>query len=137
VYVKANPAVNALANTSNPGELFFLPFLLFPVFGLLFLLPLFWPRISQLRKERKLFRAGRLAKGRVAFVSVQRDSFWPGWPMLTRGEVFIATRFRSGEEQEVKAVCTNDWLLGQLAAGSEVNICVKGSSAVLLENYVR
>jgi len=137
VYVKANPGVNALAGASNTGGLFYLPFLLFPLFGLFFLVPLVSPRISQLRKERKLFRAGTLAKGRVVFVSLQRDSFWPGWPMPTRGEVFIAIRLRSGEEQEVKAVCTNDWLLGQLAHGSEVNVCVKGSNAVLLENYFR
>ncbi len=57
--------------------------------------------------------------------------------MPTRGEVFVATRLRSGEEREVKAICTNDWLLGRLEPGSEVNVCVEGDKAVLLENYVR
>ncbi len=78
-----------------------------------------------------------LLPGRVILVSVQQDWHWPGWPMTTRGEVFVAARLRSGQERELKAVCTNDWVLGSVAPDSEVNVCVDGSKAVLLGNYFR
>lgn len=137
VYLKADPAVSAIAGQNNSNPAFFIPFLLFPLVGLVFFVPLFWPRFAQLRRDRKLFRIGSLAHGRVIFVSRQHESFWPGWPMPIRGEVYVAARLRSGEEREVKAICTNDWLLAHLPPDSEVNICVQGKQAVLLENYLR
>lgn len=138
VYLVSDPAVNALAGeTAAGGAASLLPILLFPLFGLVFFAPLFWPRVAQLRRDRKLFTRGTLATGRVVFVATQRDSFWPGWPAPTRGEVFVAAELPAGGEQEVKAVCNNDWLLAHLAPGAEVHVCVVGGNAVLLENYVR
>jgi Protein of unknown function (DUF3592) len=138
VYVKSKPAINALADANNTNPAVFLSLAIFPLFGLFVLAPLIWPRISQLRTDRKLFCTGSLVKGRVVFVAAGRDSPWgPGWSFPTRGAVFVAAQLRSGGEQEVKAACTNHWLLGQLAPGSEVNVCVKGNKAVLLENYFR
>jgi hypothetical protein len=137
VYVKADPAINAIAGSLNTSPAFFLPVLLFPLFALFFFAPLFWPRFAQLRKDRRLFQSGSLATGRILFVSTQNETAWPGWPSPTRAEVFVAARLRSGEEREVRAVCTNDWLLMHLHPGTEVNLCIKGSNAVLLENYAR
>jgi len=136
VYLKADPTVSAVAG-SRTRKAFYLPFLLLPLFGLIFFAPLVWPRIARYREDRKLFEEGSLARGRVVFVSAGRDSFWPGWPMATRGEVFVAARLRSGGEREVKAICTNDWLLTHLAPGTEVHVCVEEGRAVLLENYFR
>ena len=94
-------------------------------------------RIAQLRRDRRLFRLGSLASGRVIFVSRRHELAWPGWPVPPRGEVFVAARLRSGEEREVKAICTNDWLLGHLPPDADVHVCVQGDQAVLLENYLR
>lgn len=137
VYVKSNPEVSAIAETSDADAALFAPFLVFPFFALVFFVPLVWPRLSQLLRDRKLFRTGTLARGRVRFVARQHDAYWPGWPAPTRGAVYVAARLPSGEEREVKAVCTNDWLLTHMPPGSEVTVCVEGDRAVLLENYLR
>lgn len=60
-----------------------------------------------------------------------------GWPLPVHAEVFVAARLRSGEEREVRAICTNDWLLVHLPPDSDVNICVQGERAILIENYLR
>ncbi len=67
------------------------------------------------------------------------DSWWPGWPLPTRADVYVQARFPMGEEREVRAVCTNDWLLAHLPPGAEVTVaCRPGNPrAVLLENYLR
>ena len=100
---------------------------------------LFWPRYSQLLRDRELFRTGTLARGTVVFVVRQQDSWWPGWPLPTRADVYVQTRLPIGQEREVRAVCTNDWLLAHLPPGAEVTVAYRPGkpSAVLLENYLR
>lgn len=138
IYAKSNPAINAVADSQAANPAFFLlPMIVFPLFGLLFIGPTFWPRISQTLKDRHLFQAGTLTSGRVIFVSSQQGAAWPGWPSPTRGDVFVSARLRSGDIHEVQAACTNEWLLTHLAPGTEVNLCVKDGRAVLLENYAR
>lgn len=139
VYLTSNPAINAIAGgqrtDASPWPIFFV----FPLFGLMFFAPLFWPRYSQLLRDRKLFRTGTVARGTVVFVVRQQDSWWPGWPLPTRADVYVQARFPMGEEREVRAVCTNDWLLAHLPPGAEVTVaCRPGNPrAVLLENYLR
>jgi len=122
VYLTSNPAINAIAGgqrtDASPWPIFFV----FPLFGLMFFAPLFWPRYSQLLRDRKLFRTGTVARGTVVFVVRQQDSWWPGWPLPTRADVYVQARFPMGEEREVRAVCTNDWLLAHLPPGAEVTV---------------
>jgi hypothetical protein len=90
-------------------------------------------------RDRRLFRTGTLARGTVIFVVGHVAWSWPGWPQPMRSTVFVKTRLETGEEREVRAVCTNDWLLAHLAPGTEVTVvCDPASSrAMLLENYLR
>jgi hypothetical protein len=140
VYLSRNPAVNAIAGSRRISEPPPYPVLLFPLFALLFFAPLFWPRYSQLLRDRKLFRTGILARGRVVFVVRQQDSWFPGWPtMYPRADVHVQARLPSGEQREVKAVCANDWLTTHLPPGAEVTVVChpRHPRAVLLENYLR
>jgi hypothetical protein len=137
IYVASDPTLNAIATQQTASLTNVMPIMLFPIFGLAFFLPFLWPRWSQLRRDRRLFRTGSLAPGRVGYVSTTQGAVWPGWPKPSSAEVFVAARLRSGEEREVKATCSNDWLLAHLPPGADVHVCVEGDRAVLLENYLR
>jgi hypothetical protein len=136
-HLKSDPGVSAIADGDDAGPGPLLTLLFFPLFPLLFVVPIYWPRVSQLLRDRKLFRSGTLARGRVRFVARQHDAHWPGWPVPVRGEVYVAVGLPSGEDREVKAICTNDWLLTHLPPDAEVTVCLQGDAAVLLENYLR
>ena len=140
LYLPTDPTTNGMAGgrrVSSAPPWFI--FLIFPVAVLAFCVPLLWPRYSQLIRDRRLFRIGTLAAGRVLFVGGQAEWSWPGWPRPTRSTVFVATRLDTGDEREVRAVCTNDWLLVHLGPGTEVTVVYDPASsrAVLLENYLR
>lgn len=138
VHLEADPSVSAIAGDGSKRGPDFVPFLILPLFVLLFFVPMFGPRFAQLRRDRKLFRSGSLATGRVVFVRGQREGQMPGWPPgLTVAEVYVAARLPSGEIREVRAGCTNDWVLAHLPPGAQVHVCVVGDRAVLIENYLR
>lgn len=138
VHLEADPSVSAIADDRSANGAKFAPFLVLPLFVLVFFIPMFGPRFAQLRRDRKLFRTGSFAPGRVVFVRGQREGQMPGWPPgLAVAEVFVAARLASGEEREVKAGCTNDWVLAHLPPGAEVHVCVVGDRGVLIENYLR
>ena len=105
--------------------------------ALVFIIPILAPRIRQVLRDRRLFRTGRLFAGRVLYVAQRADGGWPGLPTPTRAEVFVRLGEDAAPTREVKAVCTNDWLLLHLAPGTEVTVCVVGGNGVLLENYYR
>jgi hypothetical protein len=136
VFLADDPSVNAIAGSGSSAPPVAL-LSLFPLLASFFVLPLVAPRLRQLFRDRKLFRVGSLATGRVVFVVQQQDSGWPGVPAPTRAEVFVRLADGSLPEREVKAICTNDWLLLHLAPGTEVTVCARGTNAVLLENYFR
>lgn len=129
-FLVADPAVHGIAGAQDPAPL--LLFLSLPLLGLLLLVPLTWPQLAPVFRDRKLFRTGVLATGRVTFVKKQNDGAWSGFPMLTRATVFVAV---AGEEH--RATCTNDWLLAHLPPGAEVTICHARGRAMLVENYLR
>jgi hypothetical protein len=137
VYVEANPAVNGLTVEDRLQAGSFAFQMLIPIVALLLFAPLLWPQLSQLRRDRGLFRKGVLAKGSVVYVAATRDGAWPAWAATRRHQVFVTARLPSGEEKQVRACCTNDWLLQQMPPGQQVNVCVQGDRAVLLENYLR
>jgi hypothetical protein len=133
-FVVADPTINSVAGTEPrlPLELF----LLVPLLGLFVTAPMLWPQLKPVLHDRKLFRTGALARGRVTFARKQSES-WSSSPLLARAEVFVAIRLPGGEESEVRATCTNDWLLSHLAPGTEVAVCHAGGRAMLVENYLR
>ena len=141
VYVVGKPEVHGIAggNRMNARDFPF-PVLLFPVFALFFFVPLFWPRYSQLLGDRRLFRNGPLlAKGKVVFVKKEQGSSWPGLSSPTRATVYIEVRSPTGTTREVRATCTNDWLVSHLPPGAEVTVVCHATNprAVLAENYLR
>lgn len=137
VYLVDDPSVNAIAGSLNnapPIELF----LVFPLFGLAFFGPLFWPRVSQALRDRRLFQRGTLASGVVVFASKRQDVSWPGWPGSTRSDIHISIQHGSSRS-EVVAQCSNDWLLSHLPPGANVTVVYdsKTAKAMLVENYIR
>ena len=88
-------------------------------------------------RDRKLFRTGALAKGRVTYVKSTREIPWAGGAqMYVQTNVYVRARFDTGE-REVKAACTNEWLVAHLPPGAEVHVCAVGDKAMLVENYLR
>jgi hypothetical protein len=136
-YVKSEPTVNRIAGF-KPDDGAYLVFL-FPVFGLVFFLPLIWPSYSRLLGDRKLFKHGILARGRVAFVTKEQSSWWPGMAAPARAKVYVQVRLPSGSEHEFQTACTNDWLLSHLPPGADVLVAcdAKNPQAALLQNYLR
>jgi hypothetical protein len=140
VYLASDPTTNAIAGGQRVANAPPWPiFLVFPLMMALFLVPLFWPQYSQLRRDRRLFRTGVLAGGTAVYVAAPQTAWWPGWPRPTQSTVFVKARLPTGGEREVRAVCSNDWLLAHLAPGTEVTVVCEqdGSRAVLLESYLR
>lgn len=133
VYLVDDPSVNTIAGSlgNAPPVVFFL---MFPLFGLVFFVPFFWHRFSQILRDRKLFKHGSLAHGVVVFVSKRQDVSWPGWPGSTRSDVHISIG-----QSEVLAQCSNDWLLSHLPPGANVTVVYEPNStkAMLVENYIR
>ncbi|GAB6042044.1 hypothetical protein [Endothiovibrio diazotrophicus] len=138
IYLADDPSVNAIAGASQNGPPVGV-FLLFPLFGLLFFMPLYWPRISQVLRDRRLFKKGVLASGTVVFVTKHNDVSWPGWPGSTRSDVHISIGEAGRGNTEVRARCSNDWLLYHLSPGTAVTVVYdpKRSRAMLVENYIR
>ena len=140
VYVKSKPELHGIAGSPKTSAEFPLPVLLFPFFALLVFVPLFWPRYAQLLRDRKLYRTGPvLARGKVVFIAREQSQSWPGWPTSTRSTVYIQVQAPTLGAREVRAVCTNDWLVSHLPPGAEVSVVchAKEPRAVLLENYLR
>lgn len=137
-YAKKEPTNNEIAGKEGGQDPPWIFFVFFPLMGLLFFAPLFWPSISRIINDRKLFRTGALARGRVVFVSQRESMRWPGWPGTTQHDVYIQVEVAAGMK-EVRAACGNDWLLQQLRAGAEVTVAYRPDveQAALLENYLR
>lgn len=74
VYMEDDPAVNAIPGARGTDSPPVFIFLIFPLFGLVFFLPFFWPRYSQLLHDRKLFRTGTLRHGAVAFAVTRQGT---------------------------------------------------------------
>jgi hypothetical protein len=140
VYVDGDPGTNAVVEgrtvkNAPPWPVVFI----FPLFILAFMGPMFWPVISRLLQDRRLFRTGIVVPGTVVFVSPRNPIKWPGWPGAARSDVFVAVKLPTGSEREVRAACDNEWLLSHLPPGAEVTVACHptGSRAALLESYLR
>jgi hypothetical protein len=139
-YLKSEPTLNAPASERQqepPPLAFFLfvPFFFLAIFG-----AMFWPSIRELLRARRLFRSGRLAKGKVVFVKKRAMGFWPGMPFNSASEVYIAFGAPGGPKREGVASCQNDWLVNQLAPGTDVHVAYSNdqtAKVALLEAYLR
>jgi len=139
-YLVSDPSVNAVAGETGTNPGFYAGFLLFPVFAIVFFVPLFLPQLRRVLRDRSLFRKGRIARGTVLFVKQSAGWTWPGWPGSSASEVFIQYQLPSGAPAEAIASCQSDWLLRQLAPGISVHIAYlpsQPSRAVLLDAYIR
>ena len=137
VYVASDPSINAIAGREKNGPPFPV-FFVFPLFFVAVFVPMLWPPIAQLLRDRKTFAQGVLARGRVVFARRQSTQSWPGWQgMTSRSEVFVRAEPPTGPPREVVVACSNEWLLAHLAPGSEVHVCVRGDQAMLVEVYLR
>lgn len=136
VYLASDPSLNAISGQQAKGPPLAI-FFFFPLFFAAIFVPLLWPRISQVLKDRKSFRDGALARGHVVYARRQYDAGWPGWQMVSVTEVTVSAQLPTGQTREVTAACSNEWLVTQLAPGAEVHVCVRDGHAMLLEAYLR
>jgi len=136
VYVASDPSLNAIAgrrgNAPPFALFFFLPFFFAAIF-----VPMLWPPVGQLRRDRKSFATGVLARGQVVYARREQLQGWPGWQGMSRSEVYVRAELPTGSPREVMAACSNEWLLAHLAPGSEVHVCVRDGHAMLVEAYLR
>jgi hypothetical protein len=139
-FLVSDPSVSRIAGQGDSAPELFILLLIFPIFGLLFLGPLFLPRIRIVLLDRKLFRTGRVTTGTVVFVKQSVGWTWPGWPGWYAAQVFVRFDLPTGAPAEATATCQNEWLLQHLPPGAPVRIAYspdRPSRAVLLNAYVR
>lgn len=139
-YLARDPAVNAIpgANPDNEPPLAFVA--IFPLFFLLVFSPLYLPQLREVMRVRRLYKTGRLAQGRVVFVKSRNSTRWPGLPLSSTAEVYVAYDLPHGGQGETAVWCSNDWLLHQLSPGMTVHILLpqNGSArGALLEAFLR
>lgn len=139
-YLASDPSVNLIAGEGEADPPLYLAMFLFPLFGLLMFSPMFLPPILQLLRDRRIFRLGRIAQGKVVFVKQLTGASWPGFPFTSTSEIFVSFQLASGEGAEARALCRNEWLVHHLPAGASIHIAYlknRPSRVVLLEAYVR
>jgi hypothetical protein len=137
-YVESDPTTSAVTGTRRDGVADFLIALVVAplLIGLVFL-AVYWPLARENVRDRKLFRTGELAKGKVVYIKDRRDIWSQSITRMSSAEVYVRARFESGGEREVVAKCTNEWLLANLPPGAEVHVCAVGERAMLIESYLR
>ncbi len=133
-----DPSVNAISGASrNEPPLSLL--LMIPLFGFALFGGLVLPRFSEVMRDRKLFRQGVLAEGSVIFVTKTYGSPYQGTGRPTQSQVYVALSGSGDSPSEVKAQCSNDWLLTHLPPGARVMVVYdpKNNNAMLVEGYLR
>jgi len=139
-YLKSEPTLNVLASERQQQPPPLVLFIFMPVFFLAIFGAMFWPPIRELLRARRLFRNGRLAIGKVVFVKKRATGFWPGMPFNSASEVYIAFSAAGEPKREGVASCQNDWLVNQLAPGTDVHVAFsddQSAKVALLEAYIR
>jgi hypothetical protein len=139
-YLKSDPAVNGLPNQgANQGPPLAV-FLIFPLFFVAIFGSMFWPQIRDVLLARRLYQRGRLTNGKVIFIKKRATSFWPGMPGSNPSQVYVEIQPSGGPKRELVTSCQNDWLVNQLAPGSNVHVAYlddASSKAALLDAYWR
>jgi hypothetical protein len=139
-FLKRDPAVNAIAGTEAVNEPPLFLFMIFPLFFLLILSPLYLPQLREVVRARRLYKKGALVEGKVVFVKRRSAITWPGWPGSTTADVYVAHQTPSGGRVETVVGCSNDWLLNQLSPGATVHILLaqdKSARGALVEAFIR
>jgi hypothetical protein len=139
-FLKRDPAVNAIAGTEAVNEPPLFLFMIFPLFFLLILSPLYLPQLREIVRARRLYKKGALVEGKVVFVKRRSATNWPRWPGSTTADVYVAHQTPSGGRVETVVGCSNDWLLNQLSAGATVHILLapdKSGRGALVEAFIR
>ncbi len=139
-YLASDPAIHALRDAGRDQGPPLLFFMLFPLFFLIVLAPMYVPQFREVMRARRLYRSGLLTTAHVVFVRKRTSMSWPGWPGRSSGEVFLAYQLPNGTRRESTAWCANDWLLSQLSRGAPVHIAFSERSpkrVALLEAFVR
>jgi hypothetical protein len=139
-FLVSDPSVSVIAGEEDPGPSVFFPFLMFPLFGLVFLGPFVAPRLRAIMRDRWLFRRGRITTATVIFVKQRTNSAWPGWPGWSAADVVVGFHLPSGESAEATLTCHNEWLLHHLAPRTSVRVAYspdRPARAMLLDAYVR
>ena len=138
-HLRDDPGRSAPAS-ADPNEPPVFIFMIFPVFFLLVLSPMFLPQLREVLRARRLYKTGTLTRGQVVFIKKRSFGVWPGWPGSSSFDVYVAQQLPSGERIETVVWCTNDWLVNQLVPGTTVHIlCPSNRSqrGALLEAFVR
>lgn len=139
-YLESDPTVNVLPSEVRNEPPPFVFFLLMPLFFLGIFGAMFWPPIGEALKARRLFKSGRIARGKVIFVKKRTSFLWPGMPGSSASLVYVEIQTSAGSTREVVASCQNDWLVNQLAAGATVHVAYaddKTGQVALLDAYLR
>ena len=139
-YLRRDPTVNAIAGTDSGNEPPVFIFMLFPLFFLLLLSPLYLPQLREVMRARRLYKKGVLTQGTVVFVKMRSAGTWPGWPGSNTADVYVAYQPPSGGRVETVVCCTNDWLLNRLSPSVTVHILLpseKAARGALVEAFIR
>jgi hypothetical protein len=139
-YLARDPAVNAVIGINSGNEPPIFLFMIFPLFFLLVLSPLYFPQLREVLRARRLYKTGILAQGKVVFVKKRSAGTWPGWPGSSTADVYVAHQLPNGGRAETIVGCTNDWLVNQLSPGATVRIFLppdKSARGALVEAFIR
>lgn len=139
-YLKRDPTVNSIAGTDSGNEPPLFIFVIFPLFFLLILSPLYLPHLREVTYARRLYRTGVLTQGQIVFVKKRSAANWPGWPGSTTADVYVAHHLPDGARAETVVWCANDWLINQLPPGATVHILLppdRSKRGALLEAFLR
>jgi hypothetical protein len=139
-YLARDPAVNAVIGMNSGNEPPIFLFMIFPLFFLLVLSPLYLPQLREVLRARRLYKTGILAQGKVVFVKKRSAGIWPGWPGSSTADVYVAHQSPNGGRSEIVVGCANDWLINQLSPGATVHIFLppdKSARGALVEAFIR
>ncbi len=138
-FLTRDPAVNAVAGGDANEPPVFL-FMIFPVFFLLVLSPMYFPQLREVMRARRLYKRGFLVQGNIIFVKKRSAGTWPGWPGSSPADVYVAHQAPGSGRTETVACCMNDWLVNQLSPGTTVHVLLasnKSERGALLEAFIR
>ncbi|THB69012.1 MAG: hypothetical protein D6B27_01330 [Gammaproteobacteria bacterium] len=131
-----NNYVDSEIGKRTPDKL--MVFIMMPLMILLVLLPLLLPQVRQKFQAKKIFKNGVFTKAKVYYIKrdidINRGAFSP-----QKFKVFLDFTDADGKQVRTGVNFTNDWLVNQLAVGSELHVIYlaeKPEKAMIVEDYI-
>jgi len=140
IYDPSDPSFNGIDGELGKNSPPFIIVFIFPLFFILICSGAFTPVLCRLKSARKIFKIGRVTKGRVVFVKRRGLSSFPYFPTPSTLQLFFEFQKENGETVEASMVTDNDWFLSKLETGDPVTVAYisgKPKNSIVVDCFFR